>query len=83
MGKEVNKMKSVTTYLEEIRADVETTTTKEELDDKYLQWCSNLGRDTVTFFPDIISNLEGQQWLRDVGEHFAEIFNNRAKELDE
>lgn len=83
MGKEVNKMKSVTTYLEEIQADVETTTTKEELDDKYLQWCSNLGRDTVIFFPDIISNLEGQQWLRDVGENFAEIFNNRAKELDE
>lgn len=76
-------MKSATTYLEGIRADVETTTTKEELDDKYLQWCSNLGRDTVIFFPDIVSNLEGQQWLRDISENFAEIFNNRAKELDE
>lgn len=76
-------MKSVATYLEEIRADIGTTTTKEELDDKYLQWCSNLGRDTVIFFPDITSNLEGQQWLRDVAENFAEIFNNRVKELDE
>lgn len=74
-------MKSVTTYLEEIRADVETTITKEELDDKYLQWCSNLGRDTVIFFPDIISNPEGQQWLRGVGENFAEIFNNQAKKI--
>lgn len=74
-------MKSVTTYLEEIRADVETTITKEELDDKYLQWCSNLGRDTVIFFPDIISNPEGQQWLRSVGENFAEIFNNQAKKI--
>lgn len=74
-------MKSVTTYLEEIRADVETTITKEELDDKYLQWCSNLGRDTVIFFPDIISNPEGQQWLRGVGENFAEIFNNQTKKI--
>lgn len=76
-------MKSTTTYLEEIRKDIENVQDLTELDEKYIQWCQNLGRDVVTFFPDLTTNEEGQKWLRIIGENFAEVFNNRAKELDE
>lgn len=76
-------MKSTTTYLEEIRKDIENVQHLAELDEKYIQWCQNLGRDVVTFFPDLTTNEEGQKWLRIIGENFAEVFNNRAKELDE
>lgn len=74
-------MKSTTTYLEEIRKDIENVQTKEELDNKYIQWCQNLGRDTVTFFPDIVSNEEGQKWLRIISENFAEVFNTQAEKI--
>ena len=76
-------MKSTTTYLEEIRKDIENVQHLVELDERYIQWCQNLGRDVVTYFPDLTTNEEGQKWLRIIGENFAEIFNNKAKELDE
>lgn len=74
-------MKSTTTYLEEIRKDIENVQTKEELDAKYTQWCQNLGRDVVTFFPDFITNEEGWKWLRIIGENFAEVFNKQAEKI--
>lgn len=74
-------MKSTTTYLEEIRKDIENVQTKEELDAKYIQWCQNLGRDVVTFFPDLTTNEEGQKWLRIIGENFAEVFNTQAEKI--
>ena len=54
-------MKSTTTYLEEIRKDIENVQDLTELDEKYVQWCQNLGRDVVTFFPDLTTNEEGQK----------------------
>lgn len=74
-------MKSTTTYLEEIRKDIENVQTKEELDEKYIQWCQNIGRDAVTFFPDLATNEEGWKWLRIIGENFAEIFNQQAEKI--
>ena len=74
-------MKSTTTYLEEIRKDIENVQTKEELDNKYIQWCQNLGRDAVTFFPDLATNEEGWKWLRIIGENFAEVFNKQAEKI--
>lgn len=74
-------MKSTTTYLEEIRLDIENVQTKEELDEKYIQWCQNVGRDAVTFFPDLTTNEEGWKWLRIIGENFAEVFNKQAEKI--
>lgn len=74
-------MKSTTTYLEEIRKDIENVQHLEELDEKYIQWCQNLGRDVVTFFPDLTTNEEGQKWLRIIGENFAEVFSAQAKKI--
>ena len=74
-------MKSTTTYLEEIRKDIENVQTKEELDEKYIQWCRNVGRDAVTFFPDLTTNEEGWKWLRIIGENFAEVFNKQAEKI--
>ena len=76
-------MKSTTTYLEEIRKDIENVQHLAELDEKYIQWCQNLGRDVVTFFPDLTTNEEGQKWLRIIGENFAEIFSAQAKKISE
>lgn len=74
-------MKSTTTYLEDIRRDIENVQTKEELDEKYIQWCRNVGRDAVTFFPDLTTNEEGWKWLRIIGENFAEVFNKQAEKI--
>lgn len=74
-------MKSTTTYLEDIRRDIENVQTKEELDEKYIQWCQNVGRDAVTFFPDLTTNEEGWKWLRIIGENFAEVFNKQAEKI--
>lgn len=74
-------MKSATTYLEEIRKDIENVQHLEELDEKYIQWCQNLGRDVITFFPDLTTNEEGWKWLRIIGENFAEIFNQQAEKI--
>lgn len=74
-------MKSTTTYLEAIRKDIENVQTKEELDEKYIQWCQNVGRDAVTFFPDLTTNEEGWKWLRIIGENFAEVFNKQAEKI--
>lgn len=54
-------MKSTATYLEEIRKDIENVQHSAELDEKYIQWCQNLGRDVVTFFPDLTTNEEGKK----------------------
>lgn len=74
-------MKSTTTYLEGIRKDIENVQTKEELDAKYIQWCRNVGRDAVTFFPDLTTNEEGWKWLRIIGDNFAEVFNKQAEKI--
>ena len=74
-------MKSTTAYLEGIRKDIENVQHLAELDEKYIQWCQNLGRDVVTFFPDLTTNEEGQKWLRIIGENFAEVFNTQAKKI--
>ena len=74
-------MKSTTTYLEAICKDIENVQTKEELDEKYIQWCQNLGRDAVTFFPDLTTNEEGWKWLCIIGENFAEVFNKQAEKI--
>ena len=74
-------MKSTTTYLEDIRRDIENVQTKEELDEKYIQWCQNVGRDAVTFFPDLTTNEEGWKWLRIIGENFAEVYNKQAEKI--
>ena len=76
-------MKSTTTYLEEIRKDIENVQHLADLDEKYIQWCQNLGRDVITFFPDLTTNEEGQKWLRIIGENFAEVFNAQAKKISE
>lgn len=74
-------MKSTTTYLEEIRKDIENVQHLAELDEKYIQWCQNLERDVITFFPDLTTNEEGQKWLRIIGENFAEVFNAQAEKI--
>ena len=74
-------MKSTTAYLEGIRKDIENVQHLAELDEKYIQWCQNLGRDVVTFFPDLTTNEEGQKWLRIIGENFAEVFNKQAEKI--
>ena len=74
-------MKSTTAYLEGIRKDIENVQHLAELDEKYIQWCQNLGRDVVTFFPDLTTNEEGQKWLRIIGENFAEFFNKHAEKI--
>ena len=74
-------MKSTTTYLKDIRKDIENVQHLAELDEKYIQWCQNLGRDVVTFFPDLTTNEEGQKWLCIIGENFAEVFNTQAEKI--
>ena len=74
-------MKSTTAYLEGIRKDIENVQHLAELDEKYIQWCQNFGRDVVTFFPDLTTNEEGQKWLRIIGENFAEVFNKQAEKI--
>lgn len=72
-------MKSTTTYLEAIRKDIENVQHLAELDEKYIQWCQNVGRDAVTFFPDLVTNEEGWKWLRIIGENLRKFSTRKPK----
>lgn len=70
-------MKSAIEYLAEARNDIITAKTEDELSFKMTLWAKKIGKDTVTFFPNILSNKEGQKWLMEVADGIKKIFTEQ------
>lgn len=74
-------MESTTTYIEEARNDISTVKTEEELSCKISEWVKKIGRDAVVFYPDILTNEEGQKWLFIVTENIKALLEEQWEKV--